>query len=107
MKPKSPFKTIVTLNCDLKLDFEEPRDYVQPAPPIMDQPQLKKKNSKMLMEKEQQKKFKAFQGNFRRLDGKEVKHDPTANDEEEEYDPRKHKLVGGVRENLFGNFFAG
>jgi hypothetical protein len=107
VKPKSPFKTIITLNCDLKLDFEEPLDYVEPAPPIRDQPQLKKKDSKMLMEKENNKRFQAFSGNYQRLDGKQVKVDPTAKDDEEDYDPRKHRLPNGVRENMFGNSFAG
>jgi Ubiquitin fusion degradation protein UFD1 len=36
VKPKSPFKTIITLNCDLKLDFEEPLDYVEPAPQYLE-----------------------------------------------------------------------
>lgn len=59
------------------------------------------------MEEEKSSRFKAFSGNYRRLDGKEVKGDPTANDEEEEYDPRKNKLPNGVRDNLFGNNFEG
>lgn len=107
VKPKSPFKTIITLNCDLKLDFAEPLDYVEPAPPIKDHTDLKKKDSKMLMEEEKTKKFQAFSGNYQRLDGKQVKGDPTVQDKEEDYDPRKHKLPNGVREHIFGPKFTG
>lgn len=59
------------------------------------------------MEKETVKKFKAFSGNYQRLDGKQVKMDPSAHEEDEEYDPRKHKLSTGVRQDLFGKTFAG
>lgn len=108
VKPKSPFKTIVTVNCDLKLDFEEPLDYVEPAPQYLEQPALKKKkDSKMLIEEEKVKKFKAFSGNYRRLDGKQVAYDPADHTDEEEYDPRKHRLPNGVRDNLFAKSFGG
>lgn len=107
VKPKSPFKTIITLNCDLKLDFEEPLDYVEPAPQYLEQPALKKRDSKMLMEQEKVKRFKAFSGNYQRLDGKQVKLDPSQDNDEEEYDPRKNKLPNGVRENMFTKSFVG
>lgn len=80
VKPVSPFKTVTVVNCDVKLDFEAPLDYVEPAPPIMDEPQLKRQTSSVVMEKEGQKKFKAFKGGFMRLDGKEVKFDPVMNE---------------------------
>lgn len=64
------------VNCDVKLDFEAPLDYVEPAPPIMEEPQLQKRSSSLIMDEEVEKKFKAFKGNYRRLDGKEVKFDP-------------------------------
>ena len=76
VKPKSPFKTVSVVNCDVKIDFEAPLDYVEPAPPIQNEPQLQKKDSKVLMEEEGVKRFKAFKGKYRRLDGKEVKFDP-------------------------------
>lgn len=60
----------------------------------------------MLMQEEKVKKFKAFSGNYQRLDGKQLK-DAIVNEEEEEYDPRKHRLPSGVRDKMFVKSFTG
>lgn len=105
VKPPTPFKTVSVVNCDVKLDFEAPLDYVEPEP-VMREPELKKNESKgLVIEEEGRKVFKAFKGSYRRLDGKEVKIDPVAKDDE--YDPRKHRLENGVRENMVLKKFQG
>jgi len=78
VKPPSPFKTVTVVNCDVKIDFEAPLDYVEPAPPIYDEPQLVKRSSSVLMDEETEKPFKAFKGNYQRLDGKVVQDDPVS-----------------------------
>lgn len=97
--PTSPFKTVSVINCDLKLDFEAPLDYVEPAP----EPKLEKKDSHLMIAEESE--FSAFTGNYQRLDGKKVKGDPTA--KVEEYDPRKHKLKHGIRDYNIETYFKG
>lgn len=45
VKPVSPYKTVVTINCDLNLDFEAPLDYEEPP-----EPTLQKKQSSLVIE---------------------------------------------------------
>lgn len=76
VKPVSPFKSVTVVNCDVKLDFEAPLDYVEPAPIMRDDKKKRKQSSSVVIDKEGVKKFNAFKGNYQRLDGKELKFDP-------------------------------
>lgn len=103
VKPVSPYKTVSIINCDLNLDFEAPLDYEETPP----EPALNKRSSNVVIDEKDQdnKQFSEFTGKFMRLDGKAVKDDPSK--KKEEFDPRKHKLKNGIRENLFTEAFTG
>lgn len=94
VKPSSPFKSVCLINTDVEIDFAPPLDYVEPAPPSP------KRNKAQEVEEEAQdddSSFREFRGTYRRLDGKPVTRDPTKKIEKDEFDPRKHRLVHGVR----------
>lgn len=98
----SPYKTVSIINCDLNLDFEAPLDYEEP-----EQPSLQKRNSSVVMDEEanKDKPFEAFSGKYLRIDEKSVKEDLAR--KREEYDPRKHRLPNGIRQDLVTQTFAG
>jgi ubiquitin fusion degradation protein 1 len=100
-----PDKQIRTLNCDLVVDFDPPKDYKEP--------ETKKEgiNIKFKSEKREQKLTKEeidklitdskFKGHFIRSDGKEVTQviakkinakKEKVNNEEDNYDPRKCRI---------------
>lgn len=102
LKPVSPYKTVSIINCDLNLDFEAPLDYEEPV-----QPTLQKRNSSLVMDEEanKDKPFEAFMGKHSRIDEKALKEDMAR--KKEEYDPRKHRLPNGIRQDLVTQTFAG
>lgn len=70
-KPPNPFKSVCMINTDVEIDFAAPLDYIEPARPI---PKLQKKTSSQNIEEEgEDAEFRAFRGNYQRLDGKTVK----------------------------------
>ena len=99
VKPINPMKTVSLIDCDLKLDFEQPLDYIE------EQPALKKKVSSLKMGDDGQLVFREFRGKYQRLDGREVKNLP--HQEDDEYDPRQHRLPNGVRETFKEENFVG
>ena len=92
MKPPSPFKSVCLINTDVEIDFAPPLDYVEPAPPSPKNKAAPEEN-----ENTQSNTFSAFTGGFQRLDGKKVKIDPTVRETPDTYDPRKVRLINGVR----------
>lgn len=103
VKPPSPFKSVCLINTDVEIDFAPPLDYVEPAP-------RSPKNKPVAQDEPetQSNGFSAFTGGFQRLDGKKVKIDPTVKENPDLYDPRKVRLVKGVRKyGQLVNEFAG
>lgn len=107
-KPKD---TVCLTNVDVTVDFDTPMDYVE-------EEQLKKKESHVVMnnekkplsETELQEKIRCerFRGFGLRVDGKKITEKQATSiedntkkkDEEDTYDPRKHRLVHGIRNNF-------
>ncbi|CAG9319932.1 unnamed protein product [Blepharisma stoltei] len=91
-----PGPAIMTIQTDLEVDFAPPKDYREEAP------QLKKEASLTYEQEEgkQQSKTATWQGSGNRLDGKPVTNMPRKESTDKasnEYDPRKHRLVNGVK----------
>jgi len=88
----------------VEIDFAPPLDYVEPAPPS---PKLEKRTSSTIIAEQGESQFRAFRGNYQRLDGKEVKYDPVEHVTDTEYDPRSRRLKRGVRGVEIFDEFAG
>ena len=110
-----PKETICLTNVDVNVDFDAPLDYVD------EDHKMTKKDSHLVMnsEKEEQKKLsedeikhkiqnEKFSGNCFRVDGKKINEKQMKNIEtvdkkkieEDSYDPRKHRIVHGVRNSF-------
>lgn len=91
-------KTVCIIDTNLNLDFGQPLDYI-------DSPKFKKEKSVKIND-DKPKEFKAFSGGAQRLDGKPVKKSEMK-EEEEEWNPRLHKLPRGVRASMNFDSFTG
>ena len=93
IKPETNYKAAVIIDTDMNLDFAPPKDYVEP---IRRKKSTKNNESNMNYEK------------FKRIDGKNLKKKQKKLLEEEqlakEFDPRKHKIKNGIRDNCLGIF---
>lgn len=111
-KPKD---TISLTNVDIEVDFDTPLDFKEEEPKLNKKPSnLVVKEDKLtetdILNKIQCEKFK---GNCFRVDGKKISEAQAKNIEsfkqkkniEESYDPRKHRITHGIRNNFIA--FAG
>jgi hypothetical protein len=89
-----PTKSCCTLGCELNLDFLTALDYEEP------EPELTKGQSKVSSSQKLEDRSEAWFGGGIRVDGKEAKYSKLKNDED--WNPRKHVLVDGVRKNFSG-----
>jgi ubiquitin fusion degradation protein 1 len=108
-----PRDTICLTNVDVTVDFDTPVDYVE------EDYKMKKQDSNLTMNKDEKKQITPeemktkiqndkFQGNCIRVDGKnitekqlkKIENQDKKKDLEESYDPRKHRIVHGVRNNF-------
>ena len=108
-----PEDQICVVEADIEVDFREPLDYKALHEKQLTTPTLAKKNSKLaipeeqLMQEEARKKILEKTKNLRRLDGKELtekqiqemvkKEMLTMKKDDEDFDPRKHRLKHGIR----------
>lgn len=98
-----PNDQICCVDTNIELDFDQPKDYVEP-------PKLKKQTTQDRRAQEEEQdaaRLAAVQSKYTRIDGKElslkqkreilekIKADERA--ENPEFDPRKHRLVHGIR----------
>lgn len=108
------------MEADIEVEFDAPKDYKEAPAPT-----LKKRESEFAREQEEKDatKLKELEGKYVRIDGKKLtqkqKKDLLAKVKEEEkskeqpdFDPRKHRLVHGIRDysenGVFGvNSFQG
>ena len=97
IKPKNDYDAICIIDTDVEVDFAPPLDYEEPS------------NQKAeFVEQSADSKTGFFAGKGMRIDEKQVKpgqRKVSMNQEEEEYDPRKHRIHRGVRKNT--NDFTG
>jgi ubiquitin fusion degradation protein 1 len=84
-----PDNAIMTLQTDLQVDFAPPKDY-------REEPVLKKEPS-ITFGKESSKSGDVKTVVGYTLNGKKTEEKITSKSEAEEYDPRKHRIVGGIR----------
>ena len=95
-----PEDQICVVEADIEVDFKPPLDYKEIP--------MQKKNSKFVVdeEAENQKKIKELEQKFKRLDGKALTQDQKklllqkeeeSRKKESDFDPRKHRLVHGIR----------
>ena len=111
-----PNKAIFILNCDVEVDFEAPKDYVPPSTKSGEYKasgsgsinfEGKEKPTKKLTDEEIKKLMQdnKFSGHYVRLDGKKITDNQIkkmeklklTKDSEENYNPRKHKLINKNR----------
>eukprot|EP00340_Litonotus_pictus_P004288 CAMPEP_0170514552 /NCGR_PEP_ID=MMETSP0209-20121228/1132_1 /TAXON_ID=665100 ORGANISM="Litonotus pictus, Strain P1" /NCGR_SAMPLE_ID=MMETSP0209 /ASSEMBLY_ACC=CAM_ASM_000301 /LENGTH=162 /DNA_ID=CAMNT_0010798693 /DNA_START=384 /DNA_END=872 /DNA_ORIENTATION=+ len=108
-----PRDTICLTNVDVTVDFDTPLDYKEEEEKMKKQQQVAKqvmnKDKKLteteIIEKIQDIKFK---GSGSRVDGKKITENQAKNieeknkkkEEEDSYDPRKHRIVHGVRNSF-------
>mgnify|MGYP000078779028 CR=1 FL=1 len=87
-----PHEAIMTIQTDLEVDFATPKDYKE-------EPTLQKEPSWEFREESTPEKQQGnlWGGQGRRLDGRPAQEPPKQEPKEREYDPRKHRLVHGVR----------
>ena len=114
-KPKD---VIALTNVDVEVDFDTPLDFKE------EEHKLTKKSSNLVVNSEEKKKLtendikdkiqdSKFKGQGTRIDGKKITEIQAKNiesfkqkkDLEESYDPRKHRIIHGLRNNFIA--FAG
>ncbi|CAD8122653.1 unnamed protein product [Paramecium sonneborni] len=106
--PKTDKLAVCINEADVEIDFLQPLDYTE-AP----SQKLIKNNSTLGMEQEQKQQEQAvFIGKGVRLDGKTQLAQPRKQSEDvkvvsEAYNPRKNKLVNGIRQNEDVQIFMG
>ncbi|CAK70230.1 unnamed protein product (macronuclear) [Paramecium tetraurelia] len=106
--PKTDKLAVCINEADVEIDFLQPLDYTE-APPQ----KLVKNNSTLGMEQDQQQQQSAvFTGKGVRLDGKTGVAQPRKQSEDvkivaEPYNPRKNKLVNGIRQAEDVQLFTG
>ncbi len=86
--PKTPYNAICIIDTDVNVDFAPPLDYEEPS-----------MRESHVTEAVEGKKGGVFAGKGVRIDEKENKGNRKASTlpEEEEYDPRKHRIHRGIR----------
>ena len=114
VKDCKPADQICVVEADIEVDFREPLDYQAIQEKTMATPQLAKKNSALHIDDEDRqlqaeirKKVEEAEAKHTRLDGKKLtekqKQDLVKKEmdklkkEEEDFDPRKHRLKHGIR----------
>lgn len=116
-KPKD---VIALTNVDVEVDFEEALDYKENAHKFFKNEadintHIKQDEKKLMSETELKQKIQddKFKGNCFRVDGKKITEKQANNietinkfkDIEDSYDPRKHRIIQGLRNNFIA--FAG
>lgn len=106
-KPKD---TICLTNVDVTVDFDVPVDYKEAEQKMKQQQIQDKQIKKPLTEEDIINKVRSekFQGNCLRVDGKKITENQAKNieeknkkqEEEDMYDPRKHRITHGVRNSF-------
>ncbi len=87
--PKTPYNAICIIDTDVNVDFAPPLDYEEPS-----------KKETTVKEEVEAKKGSVFGGKGVRIDEKEGKgglRKASTVPEEEEYDPRRHRIHRGIR----------
>lgn len=108
-----PEDQICVVEADIEVDFREPIDYKEVQAKKLATPALQKRSSQFHIEEEKQlkaeaeKKVKDLEAKFKRLDGKALtdkqrqeliqKELNAIKNNDENFDPRKHKLKHGIR----------
>ena len=100
IKPKNDYDAICIIDTDVEVDFAPPLDYEEPT----------NNNSQQgkFVEEAEGSKGGFFSGKGMRIDEKQARPGQRKQSmvpEEEEYDPRKHRIHRGVRKTT--NDFAG
>ena len=93
IKPKNDYNAICIIDADVEVDFAPPLDYEEPT-----------KNTgntgHFISDHEKSKKDGVFGGQGMRIDEKKnTTRKASQPVEEDEYDPRKHRIHRGVRKN--------
>jgi len=100
VEPKTSGNCICLIEADVEVDFAPPLDYVE-APPLM------KKTSSINLDDDEETSKGPFSGQGIKINGQKVEASHEKKVDNEEYDPRKHRLHNGVRQNIFGYEFKG
>ena len=103
VKPQNSTNCICLIEADLETDFAPPLDYVEKPPDL-----VKRQSSVNLEEDEEKEEVVPFSGKGIKINGQVV--DETQMKKKvnnEQYDPRKHRLTNGIRANVFGHVWKG
>jgi len=95
IRPKNEYNAICIIEADVDVDFAPPLDYIEPTPAQMNR-------TASVSDEDPKKKNDPFAGQGMRIDEKTVNPARKGSNhqmapEEEEYDPRKHRIYRGVR----------
>ncbi|CAD8081201.1 unnamed protein product [Paramecium sonneborni] len=107
VEPTNILKAVCINEADIEIDFMQPLDF-NDAPP-----NLIKKSSSLVQQEEQQaqKQQAIFTGTGVRIDGKPLNTQMRKPSEDvkptEQYNPRKHKLINGLKQTEEANQFVG
>ncbi len=103
VKPQNSTNCICLIEADIEVDFAPPLDYVEKPPDLV------KRQSSVNLEEEEEKDKGPFQGKGVKINGQVV--DPSTEKKvkvnNEQYDPRKHRLPNGIRANIYGHEWKG
>ncbi len=103
VKPQNSTNCICLIEADIEVDFAPPLDYVEKPPDL-----VKRESSVNLEEDEENEQKGPFQGKGIKINGQVI--DPNLEKKKinnEEYDPRKHRLPNGIRANVYGHQWQG
>ena len=97
LKPETSYKAATIIDTDLTLDFAPPLDYVEP---VRRKPGTSKNTTASGVDLSR----------FKRLDGRKLKKRQIKmleqQEREKEFDPRKHRIENGIRNNCLGIFLG-
>jgi ubiquitin fusion degradation protein 1 len=104
VKPQNPTNCICLIEADLEVDFAPPLDYVEKPPDLI------RRESSVNLDEEEDKDAKGpFSGKGIKINGQVVdtSQEPKKKINNEQYDPRKHRIPHGIRTNIMGYEFKG
>ena len=103
VKPVNSTNCICLIEADIEVDFAPPLDYVEKPP------ELVKRQSSVNLDEGANEPKGPFQGKGIKINGQVVDtaNEPKQKVNNEQYDPRKHRITNGIKSNIMGYEFKG
>lgn len=103
VKPQNSTNCICLIEADIEVDFAPPLDYVEKPPDLV------KRQSSVNLEEEEEENKGPFSGKGMKINGQVVdtSQEKKMKVNNDQYDPRKHRLPNGIRVNIYGHEWKG